>query len=274
MRVGKERQGTGDLMKYDVLIAGGGVAGLTLALKLVKKNIRVLLIEKAKQNPQKVLYKGELLQPKSIKIFSDLGLYSLLEKESYPLHVIHSIEVELQENGFPTPIFESELRYDKLDSFYNQAFMLPHEKLRSILLEELKRYETFHYIWPGTFLNFTEDQNPDARKARIKTKDEELYCQADFYVGAEGRVSKIRDSMKTKVKESDYNHQFLTVSFPRPPSLKDSVIFASKDSFLGLFPLPGGEVRTVLLIQPGQLKKMKEEGIESFYRAYYQSCLK
>ncbi|MCR6110871.1 FAD-dependent oxidoreductase [Bacillus sp. A301a_S52] len=67
---------------FDVVIIGGGVGGLTLALKLAQANIHVLVIEKANQ-PGKI-YKGELLQPKSLKPgdykrMKDEGLHRFFE---------------------------------------------------------------------------------------------------------------------------------------------------------------------------------------------------
>ncbi|HSO56754.1 MAG TPA: FAD-dependent monooxygenase, partial [Paenisporosarcina sp.] len=57
-------------MKTDVFITGGGIGGLTLALKLVRAGIDVVMVEKL-QGKQPV-YKGELLQPKSMQIFDGL----------------------------------------------------------------------------------------------------------------------------------------------------------------------------------------------------------
>ncbi|WP_018923914.1 FAD-dependent oxidoreductase [Salsuginibacillus kocurii] len=253
-------------MNYQVLIVGGGVAGLTLALKLVQRKIDVLLVEK--DAGQSILYKGELLQPKSVEILYSLGLNEELEAESESINEIRSLEVDTFEDSPPTFRGGSSLSYSILASPYNKAKMIPHEKLRDLLFEKLNQHDTFHHLRPARFLGFTSETNLFKQKARIKTKDGEELIVADFYIGAEGRASSVRKHMNVTLKETNYNHQFLTVSFPKPPGLRESVMYSSQHSFLGLFPLPNNEVRSVLLIQPGEWKAMKEEGLESFFEAY------
>lgn len=58
-------------LNTEVAIIGGGIGGLTLGLKLAQANINVTVLEKL-DAPSSV-YKGELLQPKSLKIFKGLG---------------------------------------------------------------------------------------------------------------------------------------------------------------------------------------------------------
>jgi 2-polyprenyl-6-methoxyphenol hydroxylase-like FAD-dependent oxidoreductase len=102
----------------------------------------------------------------------------------------------------------------------------------------------------------------------VTTSKVEQSIEAQFYVGAEGRVSTVRDEMDVHIKQNSYNHHFLTVSFPSPPSLKSLSIITTQQRFLGLFPLPDQQVRSVLLIKPGKYKTMRKQGLDSFYQAY------
>ncbi len=89
----------------------------------------------------------------------------------------------------------------------------------------------------------------------IRIGKEKVAIQARFIIGAEGVGSKVRKHMGVTVSKQTYNHDFLTVSFPAPKELKAGEMVATHDRFLGLFPLPNQEVRTVYLIRKGEFKK-------------------
>lgn len=247
-------------MVYQVVIIGGGVAGLTLGLKLARANIDVLVIEK--QSKSSHLYKGELLQPKSLSHFDRLEVLQSILNEAYVLPEIEFIEMA-KENGVLIPEANNVFSYEILDPPYNFACMIDHERLKEIILKESESFPSFHYLNQTKFLSFVDEHT-----ALVQTDGVEQQIKGAIFVGAEGRGSRVAKEMGVTYKEYAYNHQFLTVSFPRPPELKKAEMFSWQNRFLGLFPLPDGRVRTVLLIKPGELKEMKKKGLSSFYDAY------
>ncbi|WP_349409795.1 NAD(P)/FAD-dependent oxidoreductase [Pseudalkalibacillus sp. SCS-8] len=250
-------------MEHEVMIVGGGIAGLTLAVKLASCNIDVLLVEKDEKSG--TIYKGELLQPKSLEILNQLGVYDQIKQHGEALPSIEMIEYHQDEKGLEL-LGRNEFRYDILNSRFNTSVMIPHEKLKEILFREARKHPTFVHLKPARFTGFTYAKGK--RKARVALPDREQLVSAKFYVGAEGRVSPVRNEMKVTLKKHSYNHHFLTVSFPRPASLKSSKIITTQEKFLGLFPLPDNQVRSVLLIKPGEYKLMRKQGLDSFYQAY------
>ncbi|WP_280770913.1 FAD-dependent oxidoreductase [Salipaludibacillus daqingensis] len=256
------------MKRYDVVIIGGGVGGLTLSVKLAKANINVLLIEKTKQ-PGKI-YKGELLQPKSLEGFLEMGISEPIVAESLSLPIIHTYEMKQKHDGSLEKALYIPLEYDRLYSPFPEARMIPHEKLKAILLNEAKSYTSFEYWNPATFQKFTktDEKNQQYDRAEVRYNDEVMEVEADYFVGAEGRSSLMRKAMNQHVVTTQYNHQFLTVTFPRPENFLEARMYASHDSFIGLFPLPDNQVRSVMLIKPGQYKKMKKEGIHTFHEPF------
>ncbi|WP_347550823.1 NAD(P)/FAD-dependent oxidoreductase [Pseudalkalibacillus hwajinpoensis] len=250
---------------YDVMIIGGGISGLTLAVKLGQCNVKTLLIEKDKKSG--LIYKGELLQPKSLEVLDRINTLDVVKENGFILPSIQFHEYTQKQDGSMERLSVNEFRYDLIDSPYNTSLMIPHERLKELLFIEVSKYDSVDYIQPAKFTGFTEDP-PHEKKAIIQTKEGEQEIHAFFYVGAEGRASPTRTSMEVDMKSTKYNHHFLTVSFPRPESLNQSTIITTQNKFVGLFPLPNNEVRSVLLIKPGEFKTMRKEGLESFYRAY------
>uniref|UniRef100_UPI0006D236A4 FAD-dependent oxidoreductase n=1 Tax=Bacillus sp. JCM 19041 TaxID=1460637 RepID=UPI0006D236A4 len=105
-------------------------------------------------------------------------------------------------------------------------------------------------------------------KAIIKRNGEERSIEADYIIGAEGLSSKIRTHINATRPRELYNHDFLTVSFPGPSELSIGEMISTQDRFLGLFPLPNNDVRTVYLVRKGEFKEMRKRSLDEFHRRY------
>jgi len=248
-------------LRTDVFIAGGGVGGLTLAAKLASRGVHVTIAEQlTKESP---VYKGELLQPKTIAILERLGVIDEIEGCGHVIDQLRFQEIHRREGKSPEEINLTELNYSRVASKYDHALMVPHERTKSIIRDKGQTFEEhFHYLGGARFLGFEKGM------AKVKQKKETFYIEAKVYIGAEGRSSPTRKAMNADVKRKDYNHHFLTVTMPRPASYTRGKIITTADRFLGLFPLPDNEVRTVYLIKAGEYKTIKEKGLEYLYQAY------
>lgn len=244
-----------------VFVSGGGVGGLTLALKLGLCGISVIVAERNRRRSP--LYKGELLQPKSIEILHRLGIGKQLDASSFPVETLRTQEWNWNHNdGFIRN--ESRLSYKILAHPFNEARMIPHEELRDLLIAQIEKLPSVEVIRPAKFMGFQDDQ------AVITTDGKEMKIAAHYYVGAEGRGSRMRKAMGITSEEKKYNHHFLTASFPRPASLTDGFVFGAAHSFLGLFPLPNEQVRSVYMIPPGSYRQFKDQPITDYYDLHGQ----
>lgn len=241
-------------LKTEVAILGGGIGGLTLGLKLAQSKIDVTIVEKL-DAPSSV-YKGELLQPKSLKIFDELNALGEILDNGFSFSRIAFEEGEK----------EFAMDYSVLPGNYDYSLMIEHEKLKGILLKQALHYPNFHYLSGSLAKGY---DNGDLMVERKDTK-EQLTVRADFYIGAEGRNSITRKEMNSKIKKIEYNHQFLTVTFPRPQTLEEGKIISKDERFLGLFPLPNAKVRSVYLIPEGSYKEHLQKGIHYFHQNYVE----
>jgi 2-polyprenyl-6-methoxyphenol hydroxylase-like FAD-dependent oxidoreductase len=244
------------LMKTDVFISGGGIGGLTLALKLVQRGVSVVLAERMSSAPS--TYKGELLQPKSMQVFDGLGLFDKVHSRSNELKVLDMLEL----SSSLKVLDQSFMDYSVLPGKYNASYMVPHEELKDILLRAASEYAHFHYFNGTACKGFT------ANAALLQKGKEPMEVEADFFFGAEGRSSITRKAMGIEVKQTTYNHHFLTVTFPRAENFTDGQIISTYNRFLGLFPLPDEKVRSVYLIPQGDYKTLKEKPISHFHKLY------
>ncbi|MFG6119488.1 MULTISPECIES: FAD-dependent oxidoreductase [Thalassobacillus] len=248
-------------MQTEIFVAGGGVGGLALAVKLASSGVHVTVAEQLKD--ESPLYKGELLQPKTIAILDQMDLLPEVLQYGHKIETLAFQEADINPGRPPEEIGSTELTYNRIASTYNYSVMIPHEKIKEILRNKASQYgEYFHFIPGARFLGFENGH------AKIKQAKETYAITANVYIGAEGRSSPTRQAMDVSIKRKDYNHHFLTVTIPRPESFLEGKIVTTKESFLGMFPLPDHEIRTVLLIKAGEYKAIKEKGLEHVYEVY------
>jgi 2-polyprenyl-6-methoxyphenol hydroxylase-like FAD-dependent oxidoreductase len=249
-------------MRTSVFISGGGIGGLTLGLKLAQCGIDVTVAERL-PGPSPI-YKGELLQPKSLEILDSLEVIESVFENG---HKISDLELTELKNVKAEPE-HSVMSYSILPSDYPFSLMIHHETLKEILLNKAKGYPSFHYH-PQTVCKEIQGQRVTLENRK---KKEIFEIECDFIIGAEGRSSVTRDYMGVSVNEKKYNHHFLTVTFPRPEKMVKGKIISTYQSFLGLFPLPDNEVRSVYLIPAGEYKSLRKKPISEFHKLYKKMC--
>jgi 2-polyprenyl-6-methoxyphenol hydroxylase-like FAD-dependent oxidoreductase len=252
----------GEEMKTNVFISGGGIGGLTLGLKLAQCDIDVTVVERLPGRGS--VYKGELLQPKSLEIFDSLGVLDSVLQYGHTISELELIELKRAKSKAE----HSTMSYSILPTPYPFSLMIHHETLKDILRKKGEAYPSFHYR-RNTVCKKINGQTVTIRDRETKAEQE---IHSDFIIGAEGRNSVTRDYMEVEVKEKKYNHHFLTVTFPRPKELVKGRIISTYQSFLGLFPLPNNEVRSVYLIPAGEYKTLRKKPVSEFHKLYMEMC--
>ncbi len=251
-------------METQVLISGGGIAGLTLALKLVSQGVSVVVVEKDEH--QSILYKGELLQPKSLEILAELGVLDDVLHNGQRIHRTTIIERNLHPSTVTSELQQQSfsMEYGVLPKPYQYAVMIPHDCLKMLILKKAEATGLLSLIRPAQIAEWRE------QRALIQTENGILEINASFMIGAEGKFSVSRERQAIPVKKQTYNHQFLTVTIDRPDSLKEATVISEGNRMIGLFPLPNQQVRTVLLLRKGEFREMKRTGIRAFHQAYHR----
>jgi len=143
-------------MKYDYVIIGGGVSGMTSALILAKQGLSVALVEKSRQLAPTIRgftrqglffdtgfhYTGGLGTGEPVDLFFRyLGLSDSLEK------------VPFQENGFdsfrclePPFVFHFPYGYDRIRERFHEAFPDEHEAIDTYLSAVREQYHSVPYV--------------------------------------------------------------------------------------------------------------------------------
>lgn len=128
----KQKGGITMNITTDVLIIGAGPSGSVLALDLIRRGVKVRIIDKAQSNFTGSRAKG--IQPRSQELLADLGLIEAVQKKgmNYPKMGIHIGPFTIPFRMHPAPKPSEDVPYPSI-------LLLPQYDMNRILHDEIMR---------------------------------------------------------------------------------------------------------------------------------------
>jgi 2-octaprenyl-6-methoxyphenol hydroxylase len=233
-------------MQQEVIIVGGGMVGLSLALMLAKTNIAVKLLEAIKypdyDDEQLAPYhssfdaRNSALSRRSVQIYQELGLWDSLQEHATPI-----LEVNITEQGsFGKARLIAE--QERVDSF---GQVIENAWLGRVLLTEVKQQPLIELIDGVQVTSLTQDA--DFAYLQAQRGESVLKLQSRLVIAADGRDSFCRKALGIGASEHDYDQVAIvtTVQTSRPHHHVGFERFSHLGP-LALLPLPGEYRRSVV----------------------------
>lgn len=234
-------------MQQDVIIVGGGMVGLSLALMLAKSNIAVKLLEAVKypnyEDGSIAPYhssfdaRNTALSRRTVQIYQKLGLWDALQEHATPI-----LEVHITEQG---SFGKARLKADQenVESF---GQVIENAWLGRVLLSQVRQQPLIELIDGVQVTSLTQDQEEVQIEA---TRGGEYIhsLKAKLVIAADGRDSFCRQALGVGVDVHDYE-QVAIVTAVQTSKPHNHVGF-ERFSHLGplaLLPLPGECRRSVV----------------------------
>jgi 2-octaprenyl-6-methoxyphenol hydroxylase len=176
------------MSKADVLIAGGGMVGLTLALGLAQGGLKVIVADPLL--PEAVLDKTfdgrvSALGYASIRMFEALGVWSEIEPDAQPIYDILVTDAELGRGSSPFS-----LHFDHRELGRPMGAIAENRHIRRALYAAVERAKSIA-LKSGAAVT---DLEPDAHAMTAKLADGGSIT-APLVVAADGRDSPMRERM-------------------------------------------------------------------------------
>lgn len=248
-------------IRTEICIVGGGPAGLTLALELVKKNLRVVVIEQTTKYNR--TFRGESISPDSVYIFEKLGI--LKKISAHDLIYTHNFEV-IENNEKVLNVNFNDFKYDN-----KYPIDLPQPILLEALVEEASLYEGFR-ILRGTSCTELITQGEAIIGAKCRTPEGILEVHAHLTVGADGRYSRVRDLAKCEHTKFPLNRDVIWFKLPLPAHWKNSTcrVKIVRDRHALLLPTYPKMLRVGFNIPKGSVQEIKKKGIQYLHEMVAQ----
>ncbi len=260
-------------MQQEVIIVGGGMVGLSLALMLAKANIAVKLLEAIKypnyDDADLAPYhssfdaRNSALSRRSVQIYQELGLWDALQEHATPI-----LEVHITEQGsFGKARLKAE--QEKVESF---GQVIENAWLGRVLLTEVRKQPLIELIDGVQVTSLTQDA--DFAYIAAQRGEETLALQSRLVIAADGRDSFCRKALGIGASVHDYDQVAIvtTVQTSKPHNHVGFERFSPLGP-LALLPLPGEYRRSVVWpVQKGtEGEWLGDENDQHFLNALQQT---
>ena len=234
------------MVQQQVIIVGGGMVGLSLALMLAKASIAVKLLEAIKypnyDDADLAPYhssfdaRNSALSRRSVQIYQELGLWDALQVHATPI-----FEVNITEQG---SFGKARLKaaQEKVENF---GQVIENAWLGRVLLTEVKKQPLIELI-DGVQVTSLK-QNKDQVYIEALRQDQCLSLQTALLIAADGRDSFCRQALGIGASEHDYD-QVAIVTTVQTSKTHQHIGFERFSALgpLALLPLPGEYRRSVV----------------------------
>ena len=199
-------------LKVDAIVVGGGMAGATMGLALVRGGLSVAVIERqappAFRDPT---FDGRTsaIAYGSAKVFEGIGIWSELEPLAQPIHDIRVADGTPWEG--PSSLF---LHYDHRELGDSPlGYILENRDIRDVLLREAAAAGTLHLLAPAA----VEQAERDVGGASVTLANGQR-LSARLIIGADGRNSPLREAAGIRATRFGYPQTAIvcTVVHERP----------------------------------------------------------
>jgi len=195
-----------------VVIVGAGPAGATLALLLVKRGIRVTLIE-ASRNFRRI-FRGEGLMPSGLDALAQMELLPILER--IPHQPLDAWEIIINKRSL--------FRVDEpIEPGGKPCTLVSQPALLEALIDAASRYSHFEFIQATAVQDLLWNQ----RVSGVKLSDGR-HLDADLTIGTDGRNSIVRQRANLALEQQSHSFDILWFK------LADSPRFASENIFYSI----------------------------------------
>lgn len=246
-------------LRSDVVIVGGAVAGMMLAINLAGSGLDVILLETQKDIPE--LKRGDLLAPSTVKQLARVGALEAFERRG---------AIALREWLALGPEGET-LAHVPLAATapepYNYCIALPHPLLQAALAETAGRAGNLRFLRGVRVTGLIRDTHGAAAGVVAAGRDGPVNVHARLVAGCDGTSSLIRQEagIGTRIETYPYSYLMLTAErSPDQPADRQTEIWGA-DGFCGMFPITPEHVRCPVQAAAGELKRWREIGLPAVH---------
>lgn len=222
-----------------VLIVGAGPTGLTLACDLLRRGVRVRLIDQALEPA--TTSRAIAVHSRTLEVFEGLGVAEALVARGNRLHDV---------NAYAHGQRIVRVSFDELDSPYPFVLALSQAETEALLRGRLK--DLGGAIERGlTLTGLTQDEG-GVTATLARAGGGELAARARFVVGCDGAHSATRKAMGLPFSGDAFEERFLLADVRLEWGLPDDElhVFFSEDGPLVVAPMPDDRKRVIASLPP------------------------
>ncbi len=226
------------LMKFDIIVIGGGLVGASLVVALKDSGLRIVLIEPhvSMPLPQDTSWDSRVyaISPGSVSFLQSMGVWQLLEAER--VAPVYEMAVFGDDNSAHIDFSAYEIGLSEL------AFIAENRQLQTAVWEALKSSnENIQILCPAKCVSIIWQES----HVEVQLEDGNQ-IEASLVVGADGVNSWVRKQAEINVSQHAYHQMGVVANFSAELSHRHIAYqWFRRDGVLALLPLPDKRVSMV-----------------------------
>lgn len=217
--------------QYDVIIVGGRVAGASLAIRLGRQNLNVLLIDRASFPSWPSVPSSPIIHPGTMRLLDELGLSE--DDYAHPSAKVTHIILDVMGK------FQAVMPAERVQLDRNYFFGLDRHKFDTVLWQRAASLPSVTACQNTSMLDVVKDRGGRVAGILCKTETgtEEVFS-ADLVVGADGRFSMAAQKFGAQTFEemndfpsSTYHAEWQGVAAHSEAYAQPFIIFQLEDNY-------------------------------------------
>ena len=244
-------------LDYDIIIAGGGMVGASLACALRKQDIRIAVIEsvspKASVQPS---YddRGLALSLATQRILAGLGLWQGVSESANPIQHVH---VSDQDHFGCVRLHAEMLQVSAL------GYVVIARELGHALMDTMAKSEIVDVFCPATVRGI--EVGSDHAEITVNMDGQNNILRTKLFVAADGTHSQSRDLLGIKTQTKDYGQTAIVTNVtPAQPHRNTAYERFTRSGPLALLPLTGQRCVVVFTVNTDDLQQYMQMGDAAF----------
>lgn len=211
---GNESNSPAENLAADIVIVGGGVAGLGAAIALAAYGMQICVIERRAQVGG--IHRGDSLLPKSVELLSKWGLrHAIMAAGAKP---IFRMEIHAPESRHVmcSPITQ--------ETTLHPYLVLPHARLEGVLMDHARAMPNVRVVRPASFIDLVRHETTGrACGVRYRRSGAVETIASRLIVAADGQHSAVRKRLNIDFAAYHYDHAYLGLEASRPDTYEDAM---------------------------------------------------
>ena len=239
------------MARYDVVVCGAGAGGLTLATALGRAGRSVLLVDKARGTAE--TFKGEVLQPRSLGIFAELGVLDRLRAAG-------TARVDQLICADPVGRQICAMDYRALPPPHNFCLTQTYKGLVDVLAGNLP--DGVEFRRGVRALDLLRDDDGRITGVRLAEGKAEQAVTAGLVAACDGYSSRLRAAAGISVESEPYPHQVVAFDLVDVDHLPpQATTLVTPVGIRLVYPMPDSRGRLYAQIPRGTTNRMGKQGL-------------